>query len=64
MNDPLKPSVSLLVKLGSIAIHVEEMLSPSGHFVDKSALDTLLRDSEVIEWRKSMDDMALLPLKR
>lgn len=64
MSDPLKPSASLLVKLGSIAVHVEELLSPSGHKVDKAALDTLLRDAEVIEWRKSMDAMALLPVKR
>lgn len=25
---------------------------------------SLLRDSEVIEWRKEMDKMAMLPVKR
>lgn len=62
--DPLKPSLSLLVKLGSIAVHVEEMLSPKGHDFDKTAIDSLLTDAEVIEWRKAMDNMAMLPVKR
>lgn len=64
MSDPLKPGMTLLVKLGSIAVHAEELLSPAGHDFDKNAIDLLLRDTEVIEWRKRMDDMALLPVKR
>lgn len=63
-SDPLKPSVALLVKLGSIAVHVEEMMSPKGHHFDRAALRTLLDDQEVIEWRKAMDKMAMLPVKR
>ena len=64
MSNPLKPSLSLLTKLGSIAVHVEEMLSPHGHAVDVSALQALQDDPEVIEWRAGMDILALLPKKR
>jgi len=64
MNDPLKPSVTLLVKLGSIAVHAEELLSPTGHHFDKAALDTVLRDPETVEWLAAMDKMAFLPKKR
>jgi len=64
MSDPLKPSVALLVKLGSIAVHVEEMMSPKGHQFDRVALQTLLNDAEVVEWRKAMDKMAMLPVMR
>lgn len=64
MPDPLKPSVSLLVKLGSIAVHVDEMLSPKGHDYDKVAIQQLLNDPEVKPWIESMTDMAMLPVKR
>lgn len=64
MNDPLKPSMNLLVKLGSIVVHTEEMLSPTGHPFDKNAVDLLLRDSEVKGWLRRMGDMALLPVRR
>ena len=64
MTDALKPSPSLLCKLGSIAIHSEEMLSNKGHEFDLSALETVLRDTEVKIWLKSMQDMALIPVKR
>lgn len=64
MNDTTagRPSLSLLVKLGSIAIHVEELLSPEGHVFDKAALQTLLDDQEVRQWISSMG--AFLPVKR
>lgn len=64
MADPLKPSVSLLVKLGSIAVHAEELASPKGHPFDRDALKTLYDDPEVIAWRSAMDKMAMLPVKR
>jgi hypothetical protein len=60
--DPLKPSLSLLVKLGSAVVHIEEFLSPQGHEFDKHALDTLLHDPEVKTWLKQMG--AFLPVKR
>ncbi len=63
-TDPLKPSVALLSKLGSIAIHLEEVLSSDGHHFDKISLEVLQQDSEVRRWLAQMDDMALLPKKR
>lgn len=64
MKDPLKPSATILIKLGSLAIHVEEFLSPKGCEFNKAALDSCLNDREVREWLKQMDKMAFLPLKR
>lgn len=64
MADPLTPSPQLLTKLGSIMVHVEELLSPHGHHFDRVALDDLLKDPQVKEWRRQMDSMALLPVKR
>lgn len=64
MGEPLKPGISLLVKLGSIAVHVDEMLSPDGHDFDRIALQQLIADPEVAEWIKQMDGMAMLPKKR
>jgi hypothetical protein len=64
MSDPLKPSVSLLCKLGSVAVHVDELLSPGGHAFDREALKTLFADVELQEWLEEMDRMAMLPKKR
>lgn len=64
MSDPLKPSIGLLVKLGSIAVHTEELLSLKGHEYDREAIKSLLSDPDIIEWRKQMDIMAMLPVKR
>ena len=36
---PLQPSMALLVKLGSLIVHYEEFLSPTGHEFDKGAAD-------------------------
>lgn len=63
-KDPLDPDLRLLVKLGSIAVHVDEFLSATGHHVDKTALDGLLKDAEVVEWVAAMTKMAMLPVKR
>ena len=62
MSDPLKPSLTLLSKLGSIIIHAEELVSPQGHRFDKVALDQLLTDLEVRTWIKQMG--VFLPVKR
>lgn len=64
MNDVLHPAASLLVKLGSILVHAEELLSPDGHHFDRIALQQLMQDPEVAEWLKAMDAMAFLPKKR
>jgi hypothetical protein len=64
MSDPTKPELTLLIKLGSIAVHVDEMLSSTGHPVDKVAIKSLLRDPELKGWVKQMDRLAFLPKKR
>ena len=56
------PSLTVLIKLGSIAVHADELFSPDGRNADKMALLPLLADSEVAEWVKAMG--AMLPLKR
>lgn len=63
-TDPLNPCLPLLVKLGSIAVHAEELLSPDGHAFDRVALQDLLTDPDVVAWRAAMDAQALLPVKR
>lgn len=64
MPNPFQPSAGLLAKLGSIAIHAEELLSPTGHVMDKAALESVLTDPEVTEWLDGMSAMAMLPVKR
>ena len=63
-NDPLKPELALLIKLGSIAVHADEMFSPSGHQFDKITLNNLLQDPELKAWLQEMDARGLLPVKR
>ena len=62
--DPLRPSVDVLCKLGSIIVHADELLSPDGHPVDREALQSAMSDPAVKEWLDSMGAMALVPLKR
>lgn len=61
--DPLKPSMQLLMKLGSIVVHADEGTSPTGgHVFDVSAARVLLDDPEVAAWIAAMGP--LLPRKR
>lgn len=60
----LAPPATVLIKLGSLAVHADELLSPSGHEIDTSAIKGLLADPEVRDWLKEMDKMAFLPVKR
>lgn len=62
--DMMKPSAALLCKLGSIAVHTGELLSPDGHQFDQVALASLMADAEVREWLAAMDGAAMLPKKR
>jgi hypothetical protein len=61
-QDPLKPSLTLLSKLGSLTVHFEEMLSLQGHPFDTIAAEQLLRDPEIIQWVRAMGPY--LPVKR
>lgn len=62
--DPMKPSATLLCKLGSLVAHTDEFLSPDGHPFDKEAIMPLLADAEVIAWLKAMRELALVPEPR
>jgi hypothetical protein len=62
--DILKPSMTLLIKLGSIAVHTDEILSVKGHEFDRSALVSLLVDPEVVAWVNDATTVGLLPVKR
>lgn len=58
------PTLGVLIKLGSIAVHADELLSPDGHIFDKSAIQSLLNDPEVKEWIAAGTKLAFLPVKR
>lgn len=58
------PSLSLLCKLGSIAVHTDEMLSATGHEFDRTAIESLLTDPEVSAWLAEMQADGLVPQKR
>ena len=64
MTDPLKPSMSLLAKLGSIVVHVEEAMSSKQHKFDILALQQGIVDPEVVAWLGEMRKLALIPEKR
>ena len=63
--DPLKnPNPSLLVKLGSIAVHADEATEPLAHGFDIIAIRSLVNDPEVKEWLVKMAAVGLVPKKR
>jgi hypothetical protein len=62
MSDPLKPELTLLMKLGSIVVHIDEALSIGGHTFDIEAIKPILQDPAVQAWIKEMG--VYLPLKR
>ena len=62
--DPLKPSPALLIALGSLIVHYEELTSPNGHPADKAAIDSLRNLPDVKEWFDIMTQKAFLPVKR
>lgn len=59
----LELSPSLAVKLGSLAVHADEYLSPNRSSYDLNAIESLVMDPEVNAW---LDDFepGLLPVKR
>lgn len=60
----LSPSVTLLVKLGSIVVHADEFTSPGGHEFDLSTMRQLIADPEVAAWIAAGTKSAMLPVKR
>jgi hypothetical protein len=69
-HSPLKPPLALLVKLGSIAVHADEMndygFDPRTHqfLFDRTELGQLLADPEVRGWLTAMRKEGLVPVKR
>lgn len=62
--DATKPSLSVIVKLGSIVVHVDELLSPDGRNLDKEVILNLMKDTEVKEWIAAATKAGFLPVKR
>lgn len=60
----LNPSLTLLCKLASIVVHIEEKESANGHAYDKVALDSALNDPEVKLWVEQMTSFGFAPVKR
>ena len=58
------PSFRVLIALGSIIVHYEELLSNTGHPADQVAIDFLRDQSDVKEWFDKMNQFAFLPVKR
>lgn len=63
-NDPLKPRLQLLVKLGSLVVHHEEAESVKSHPLDRQAVANLRNAPEVADWFDEMNRRAFLPVKR
>ena len=63
-KDPLKPSALLMIKIGSLAIHADEIVETHGANLDFDgpAVKSIIEDPEVKEWIASMGVM--LPRKR
>ncbi len=57
-------TLSLEIKLSSIVVHTEELISADGHMFDKVALECLLKDSEVRTWVEALQRNGLAPMKR
>jgi len=51
------------IKVASIVVHAQELLSVDGREVDREALKPLLDDPDVLAWLRGFDK-ALLPVKR
>lgn len=63
-KEVIHPNVSVLCKLGSIVVHLQEASSKEAHIFDLKALIPLIEDVEVKAWIKEMDRLALVPKKR
>lgn len=61
--NPLQPHTTLTVKLGSAIVHAEEFIE-TGEPLDRAAFQGILDDPEFKEWRRKMESMSLLPVKR
>jgi hypothetical protein len=58
------PSPSVIVSLASLAVHVDEAMSPNGHELDAQAIKGILGDPFVQEFLERLRPMGLLPEQR
>jgi hypothetical protein len=56
--------VSVVVKLGSILVHIDEGLTAEGHPFDFETIRSLLADRDIQALLKFLDRDGLLPLRR
>jgi hypothetical protein len=63
MSDPTALSMGLMVKLASMAVHLQEGAAAGGSPVDLASAVSLSNDPEVKAWLEQIDP-ALLPVKR
>jgi hypothetical protein len=56
------PPLTVLIKVASIVVHAEELLSEKGDALDLEAMRPLLRDPEIRQWIKTAG--VYVPLKR
>lgn len=63
-NVSMTPSFSVAVKLASVAVHAEELISPTGAELDAAAIRGLLADPDVAAYLDTLSSLALLPVKR
>lgn len=64
MMNVLAPEVSLLAKIGSIVVHIDEAAGDGGHHFDWIAIRSLLADQEVQFWIAAMGKRGFVPVKR
>jgi hypothetical protein len=62
MTTAQNPPLTLLCKLGSLAVHVDEALSDDSHAYDWTVIHELIGDPEVKQWIADMG--GFLPKKR
>ena len=58
-----KPTDSLLCKLGSLIVHLEEH-AETGHPFDRTAYAAIRSDAEIEQWFADMAKLGLLPIRR
>lgn len=64
MIKEIQPSKEVLIKLGSLVVHIEEYLSEKSSEYDKITIQALLADQDLQDWVSKLDELALVPKKR
>ena len=59
-----RPSLTLLVKLGSLIVHADEAFGVDGRQLDVDVFKHAMKDQEVQAWIKEGVGMSFLPRKR